>query len=151
MKLVLVQPLCLLLVALNMATVSASTKPITTFFIIYPFQVLRTRLRPSIHCLFKFTTRKLQMQRFRYHVNNKSCSVYHYNFCELALVSPLFLLALLLVLNTLQLLVQVPNLRRLAVVCPFIAQMIDVVLTQKSGTVAPLSRIKSNQVIRMRS
>ena len=40
------------------ATVSASTKPITTFFIIYPFQVLRTRLRLSIHCLFKFTTRK---------------------------------------------------------------------------------------------
>ena len=40
------------------ATVSASTKPITTCFIIYPFQVLRTRLRPSIHCLFKFTTRK---------------------------------------------------------------------------------------------
>jgi hypothetical protein len=40
------------------ATVSASTKPITTFFIIYPFQVLRISLRPSIQCLFKFTIRK---------------------------------------------------------------------------------------------
>jgi hypothetical protein len=34
-------------------------------------------------------------------------------FVKLALVSPLFLLALLLALNTLQLLEQVPNLRRL--------------------------------------
>ena len=40
------------------ATVSASTKPITTFFIIYPFQVLQIRLGPSIHCLSKFTTIK---------------------------------------------------------------------------------------------
>lgn len=40
------------------ATVSASTKPITTFFIIYPFSVLRIILRLSIHCLFKFTTIK---------------------------------------------------------------------------------------------
>ena len=40
------------------ATVSASTKPITTFFIIYPFSVFHIGFTPIIHCLFNFTTIK---------------------------------------------------------------------------------------------
>ena len=66
------------------ATVSASTKPITTFFIIYPFSVLHIRLTPIIHRLCKFTTIKsaagaaLSDRSFE----QPKLLVYHYNFCE---------------------------------------------------------------------
>jgi hypothetical protein len=60
------------------------------------------------------TKKALQQQRFFIvHVSNSVAQFTITTFVKLALVLPLFLLALLWALNTLQLLEQVPNLRRL--------------------------------------
>ena len=116
------------------ATVSASTKPITIFFIIYPFSVLHLISTPIIHCLFKFTTIKSAAPATLSYSSceQQCCSVHHYNFCEVGSgVTIVSTGSVVGAEHAATVRASTKPTTTFFIVCPFIAEMIDVVLYAK--------------------
>ena len=110
------------------ATVSASTKPITIFFIIYPFSVLHIRFTSIIHCLFKFTTIKSAAGAA---LSHRSCEqpkllVYRYNFCDVGSgVTIVFAGSVVGAEHAATVSANTKLATTFFIVCPFIAEMIE--------------------------